>query len=233
MTYVGWLLSSWGMLMNVRDRKGWGSAAAILVAMFVCALPLAVWPGPQSASAQEQPKRVLMIGAYSEMLPATVEASKAIRERLKETSPGVDIFFSSLDLGRFPGKVHEERTARNLAEKYSEKRPDVVVALSREALRYLLQYRNVIAPGVPIVFCCMSAAAAAAMTSSPDVTGADSDYDWAKTLALAANLQPTARDVVVISGASDYDRRWSEDARRDLAPHLRIIQCPILGRASL
>ena len=50
------------------------------------------------------------------------------------------------------------------------------------------------------------------------MTGAISDYDWPKTLALAASLQPTARDVVVISGASDHDRYWNEDARRDLEP---------------
>ena len=54
--------------------------------------------------------------------------------------------------------------AHFLAEKYAEKRPDVVIALSREALRYLLQYRDAIVPGIPIVFCCMSTAAAAAMT---------------------------------------------------------------------
>jgi PAS domain S-box-containing protein len=213
---VGWLLSKRGKLMNVRDCKSWGSAVAI----FVCALPLAVWPGSQSVTAQEQTKRVLMIGAYSEMLPSTMEASKAIRERLKETSPGVDIFFSSLDLGRFPGKIHEERMARFLVETYAEKRPHVVVALGGAALRYLLQYRGAIVPGIPIVFCCMEPTTAGAMSLLPDVTGAISDYDWSKTLALAARLQPTVHDVVVISGASENDRYWNEDARRDLESYL-------------
>ena len=83
-----------------------------------------------------------MIGAYSEMLPSTVEASTAIRKRLKETSPGIEVFFNSLDLGRFPGKAHEERMARFLAEKYVENRPDVIVALGAASLRYLLQYRD-------------------------------------------------------------------------------------------
>ena len=59
------------------------------------------------------------------------------------------------------------------------------------------------------------------MSVSPDVTGAISDYDWPKTLALAASLQPTARDVVVISGASEHDRYWNEDARRDLEPYFQ------------
>jgi hypothetical protein len=79
-----------------------------------------------------------MIGAYSEMLPSTVAASTAIRKRLKETSPGIEVFFNSLDLGRFPGKAHEDRMARFLAEKYVENRPDVIVALGAASLRYLI-----------------------------------------------------------------------------------------------
>jgi hypothetical protein len=84
------------------------------------------WKRPQSskekerlqpASAREELKRVLMIGAYSEMLPSTVEASTAVQKRLKETSPRTGVFFNSLDLGRFPGKAHQDRMARFLAEK--------------------------------------------------------------------------------------------------------------------
>jgi PAS domain S-box-containing protein len=191
------------------------------VVIFICALLFAAWPSCSIAATREQPKRVLMIGAYSEMLPSTVEASTAIRRRLKETSPGIEVFFNSLDLGRFPGKAHEERMARFLAEKYAENRPDVIVALGAASLRYLLQYRTAIVPGIPIVFCCIEPTAAAAMSVSPDVTGAISDYDWPKTLALAASLQPTARDVVVISGASEHDRYWNDDARRDLEPYLQ------------
>jgi hypothetical protein len=43
---------------------------------------------------------------------------------------------------------------------------------------------------------------------------------WPKTLALAAQLQPKARNLVLISGASEYDKRWEKDALRDLAPQL-------------
>ena len=191
----------------------WASSRAPVV-IFICALLFAAWPSCSIAATREQPKRVLMIGAYSEMLPSTVEASTAIRKRLKETSPEVEVFFNSLDLGRFPGKAHEELMARVLAEKYTANRPDVIVALGGAALRYLLQYRDAIMPNVPIVFCCLTSAGP--FSFSPNVTGAFSDYDWSKTLTLAASLQPTARDVVVISGASEHDRYWNEDARRDL-----------------
>ena len=164
---------------------------------------------------------MLMVGANTEVLPATARASNAIRKRLGETAfKDADIYFDTLDLGRFPGKTHQDRKARFLAERYAEKRPDVVIALSRQSLDYLLEYRDAVAPGIPIVFCCMGASAAGAAAAAPDVTGVVSANDWPRTLSLAARLQPAARDVVLISGASEYDRGWAEDAQRDLEAYL-------------
>ena len=190
--------------------------------LWACLLLLCLFPWSHRATAVEPPKRILMISAYSDALPATVRASVAIKKRFDEVSPDhIEIFYDALDLGRFPGKAHEDRMARFLAEKYSEKHLDLIIALSREALRYLLQYRDAFAPGIPIVFCCMTGSAAFGMASSPDVTGVISDYDWQKTLALATHLQPNARDIVLISGASDYDRQWREEAEGNLAPYLQ------------
>ena len=47
-----------------------------------------------------------------------------------------------------------------------------------------------------------------------------SDFDWGKTLLFASLLQPNAREVVVISGASDYDKLWHRDAVENLQPYL-------------
>jgi len=52
------------------------------------------------------------------------------------------------------------------------------------------------------------------------VVGAVSEYDWAETLALAARLQPTARDLALISGSSEVDKIWRERALGSLAPQL-------------
>lgn len=57
------------------------------------------------------------------------------------------------------------------------------------------------------------------LDSADDVTGIVSEFDLAKTLELAARLQPRARQVVVITGASDFDRRWETTARQQLAPY--------------
>jgi len=54
-----------------------------------------------------------------------------------------------------------------------------------------------------------------------DIVGVVTEYNWSKTLDLAERLQPHARNLVVISGVSAFDREWLEDARREIEPRAR------------
>jgi PAS domain S-box-containing protein len=93
-----------------------------------------------------------------------------------------------------------------------------MIALGRVALDYLLRYRETFAPGVPIIVCYWTGATPATIASLSNVTGVFSEFNWSKTFALAARLQPEAREVAIVSGASVPV--WEEDAHRQLAPHL-------------
>jgi PAS domain S-box-containing protein len=152
-------------------------------------------------------------------MPAAVRATTAIRNRLAESSlKDAEIYYDTLDLSRFPTRAHQERMARLLSEKYAEKRPDILIALGRVAFEYLLRYRETFAPGVPIVVCYETGATPAQIASLSNVTGVFSEFNWSKTFALAARLQPKAREVAIVSGASVPF--WEEEARRQLAPQL-------------
>lgn len=165
------------------------------------------------------PARILIINAWDDTMPAAVRATTAIRNRLAESSlKNAEIYYDTLDLSRFPGKAHEERMTRLLSEKYAETRPGVMIALGRIALEYLLRHRETFAPGVPIVVCYWAGATPATVASLSNVTGVFSEFNWSQTFALAARLQPDAREVAIVSGASVPI--WEEDARRQLAPHL-------------
>jgi PAS domain-containing protein len=54
-----------------------------------------------------------------------------------------------------------------------------------------------------------------------DIPGLIIEYDWAGTLALAERLQPNAKTLVLVSGASDRDRAWLKDAVAALQPSLK------------
>ncbi len=82
-----------------------------------------------------------------------------------------------------------------------------------------MKYRDRIAPGATIVFGLVSEPRIDRSLYDPgEIVGVFSTYDLAKTMELATSLQPDARHLAVVSGASDFDRGWEEKARRVLAP---------------
>jgi PAS domain S-box-containing protein len=188
------------------SRNGGAALARVLAIALVLMIFICV------SSAQERPRRILLLEGQSATQPGGVRTFEAFRTRLKERSrENYEIDFDHLDLARFPGEAHAERAARFLGEKHAQRPLDLVVPNGRGSLSVLLRYRHLIAPNVPIVYCCVTADVAALHNLPPDVVGVITEYDWASTLELAGRLQPTAREIVVISGASDADRVWEAD----------------------
>jgi PAS domain S-box-containing protein len=181
---------------------------------------IAFWIACSAVHAQKRPRRVLLLYPYDNTTPSAASAGAAIRKRLEERSPEkIEFYANFLDLARFPTETDELRTAHHLAEKYASRSFDIVMPLNFEAQRFAIKYRELIAPNVPIVFCCVAADAVAAMDRQSGVTGVYGEFDLAKTLALGERLQPHARNLVVISGSSDIDRRWLEPMRRQIQPY--------------
>jgi signal transduction histidine kinase len=91
-----------------------------------------------------------------------------------------------------------------------------VITAGGEASQFLFRHRDLIAPGVPIVVCCLPAEAFAALGGSAKITGVISRRDISKTLDLAERLQPGARNLVVIAGMSEFDQQWVQIARQQI-----------------
>jgi signal transduction histidine kinase len=162
--------------------------------------------------------RVLVLYPYDERLPATSIAGENARKRLLEATDGnIDLFSEFLDLSRFPEDAHIDRMARYMAEKYSEHRPDVVIALGEPATRFIVNHRDTIAPDARIVFSGFSRDSALKLNLPADVIGAFSEFDIAKTLELARTLQPDAKNLFIVGGSAAFDREWLDSARTDLA----------------
>lgn len=182
----------------------------------VVALMLGGW----SPNAQEPIRRVLLLYPYDSVSPATLTAGTAIRKRLTgESSSKIDIYSDFLDLARFPSETDQLRSAHYLAEKFADNPPEIIMPLSPEAQRFAIKYRGVIAPNIPIVFCCVTPEMAAGADRPSDVTGIYGEFDAGKTIALARQLEPKARNLVIISGASEMDRQWLASVRTQIKPY--------------
>jgi signal transduction histidine kinase len=203
------------------SRRWSDEVARFLFALKVLAIGVSVLViEVQSVDAQEPMRRVLLLYPYDNVSPATLTAGTAIRKRLAEgPSLKIDIRSDFLDLARFPNEADQLRSAHYLAEKYAGNLPEIIMPLSPEAQRYAIKYRGIIAPDVPIVFCCVTSELAATLDRPADVTGIYGEFDAGKTIALAQKLQPTARNLVIISGSSDMDRQWLDSVRKQIEPY--------------
>jgi C4-dicarboxylate-specific signal transduction histidine kinase len=185
-----------------------------------CGFSIALCLLSTSAAAQEQPRRIYFLESLRPTQVAAIRTIEAFQKRLAEkTSERFEIFIDYLELGRFPGEAHAERSARFLAGKYAEAPPDVLIPMGRAAIPFMLKYREVIAPKSPVIIASVTGRDASGATGLADTVFVTTRYDFAKTLDLARRLQPKAANIVLVAGASDYDRLWVTDAQAALVPY--------------
>jgi signal transduction histidine kinase len=218
--------------MNTRHllAKGLHKAASACVPCLVIAGLVCIASRP--ATADSHRRRIYFLESLDPTLPAAVRTMQAFKTRMGEkTSESFDIFMDFMELERLPGQAHIDSTVHFLAEKYAEAPPDILIPLGRAAIPFTVKYRDLIAPGVPTIMADVPARAVPDGKGLADTLWVATQYNFTKTLELAQQLQPSARNLVFIAGASDYDATWLNDARQELAPQLgRYTTRYIVGR---
>ena len=180
---------------------------------------LAIWllAGASDAlSAQDQTDvhRVLVVYENESTQAAAVAIGRGLHERLNAQAPTkFEIYSEYLDNVRFPEPENQERLAAHFAAKYVHVNIDVAIALGPNALKFLLDRRDQILRGAPLVFGAVSKDILTSTSFPENATGVVSQHDAAKTIELARRLQPDAERIVVISGSGAFDRSWEESAR--------------------
>ena len=174
-----------------------------------------------SAHAADEEARVLILNGTDPYLPAYLEIDSAMRASLAQQAERRIVYFSEpLDAQRFQVEAFEPELVALLAKKYSGLKFDVIVAISRRAFEFYNRHGAKLWPGARLVY---SGWPGEALESSELPTGATAvvtRQEVAETISLARRLQPDARRVVIISGASDLDRRNEHLVRESLAKML-------------
>ena len=190
---------------------------------------------PVSAVWAARSDNVLLIYSDERLLPANVEADRALRETVTGSPEHpVDVHSEFLDRTRFGGEAYDRAVVAFLREKYSGRPPAVVLAVSQYALRMLLGHRDDLFPGTPVVYAGVDPSVLNTLAPLPaDVVGIPVAYDYAGTLDAALRLQPKATHLVLITGEGPIGR--SDEAElRELATHLnRPVQVEFLAGQSM
>jgi signal transduction histidine kinase len=190
----------------------WASVSSLVLAVAMFGPPLA-WADEAPSGRQS----VLLLYAESRALPAIVSVDASVRARFAAAGVQADFFAEYLDLSGAASPRYTAELLTFLRAKYRQRTFDLVIVVGSPALRFTLVHRAELFPGVPLVFCAVTAEGTSDLQLGPDVTGVWMVPEAAATVAVAMRLQPTARRLVVVTGASPLDNVFRADVQRDLA----------------
>jgi hypothetical protein len=152
--------------------------------------------------------------------------------RSNSTEP-IEVYREAMDLSRFSSSSYKARLRDFLRAKYAEKKIDAAVAIMSPALDFLLDQDDPIFPGAPIVFCGVDRRQLGARTLPSNVYGVLTKREFAPTLELVLQLHPATRDVVVVSGTSEFDTMLLAEAQTQFRSYEKRVSFTYLSELSL
>lgn len=204
------------------------SAVRIIGLLFVSVL---IWVFAPTATSQDAdaPKKVLVLYWESKDFLGNVSFDQGFQAGLiSEPNSRFEIFSEYLDSTRFPGEHQEELLHDYLRKKYEGQKIDVVVTTPDPTLDFLIRYRNDLFQNCPIVFVAVKRPPREVLTAGPGLTGIIRVNTHRKTLDLALKLHPATKEVFVISGTPEHDKRFETIAREELAGYEKRVRITYL-----
>lgn len=156
-------------------------------------------------------ERVLVLHSYHAQYQWTDDLSRGIRS-VFESRPNLEIHFEYLDLKRETSEEYLQLVSRSLGKKYPRMLPRVVIVSDDPALDFAAKYREILFPGVPIVFCGVNDWTPERTKNIPMVTGVNETIGFEKTLDIIAKVRPNLQELLVIVDTT----RTSQDNLRQL-----------------
>jgi signal transduction histidine kinase len=183
---------------------------------FVVASALALLLCWSATRAEETRPRILAIVESDSRLPFTQSLLRAIEAGLgAEVTEQGEVFIEHLDLLQFGRPAERELMRDFLAARYGGTDLSAIAVIGPNALAFLRENRNAIAPSVPVVYGALGAAAVEAVLGGvlePSMSGVTNAFDISATLELALAVQRNASEIVVLTGSAPFDRQWRASA---------------------
>ena len=187
-------------------------------------LPLQLWLAVLAGATTTRPaaavpqrhRGILLLFSNGPYAAADSLFTGALQRELRASHSDADIFVEYLETGRLRLAGHEAALVRLLRAKYGA-RIDVVVPVWYPALAFLTRHRQELFPDAPVVFA-GSAPSGSVAALAPDVAVVVARTDPVGTLAIALDLHPDTRQVVVVTGAPPWDRDRTQHLQEALAP---------------
>lgn len=186
----------------------------------VLRLLLLAWLVLSGICGAEAVPRVLVLFSNDRLLPANQEMEKGLRQAFEGggKTPAVDLFAEFLDAVRFPSPEQAAIMEEFLRDRHRDTPPVAWIALGSQAVEFLLQRRDSLFPGTPIVFGGIDAGQLASLSDRRGLAGRPMDWSITPLMEALPRMHPEVRRILLVSGAADFDRGRHEQALAHAAP---------------
>ena len=201
----------------MRRRAAWTICVVVVVAFQLLL--------PSPARSVREVRRVLIINDLSIVSsPGFAEVDQAVLAGLQESPYRIEFYEESLDVTLFPDRVSQDRFRGEIIQKYSARKPDVIIAAGPESLKFIATLYNNF-QGTPVIFCGIWGGIPDQLRNGIPFTGVLAQLHPEGTLNAALQLLPNTKHVVVVGGVGQFDKGFEAIAQQsfhDYEPKLEF-----------
>ncbi|MHB9098262.1 MAG: ABC transporter substrate binding protein [Syntrophales bacterium] len=144
-------------------------------------------------------KRLLVLHSYYKGFEWTDLIDRGIGEAMYPFGKDISIYTEYMDLKRFPERQHIASLREVYRIKYSKVRFDAILCTDDHAFQFLLDFRDELFPGTPVVFCGVNDFDPSLLKGHPGFTGKQERLNVKKTIEIALGINPNLKRIIVVA----------------------------------
>ena len=159
-------------------------------------------------------RRVLIINDIDIISsPGFAEVDQAVLTALQKSPYRIELNEESLDVALFPDRVSQDTFREQIVQKYSARKPDVIIAVGPASLKFIAELYDKF-QGTPIIFCAIWGGIPDQLRHAMPFTGVLAQLHPEETLNVALQLLPSTKHVVVVGGVGKLDEGFEAIAKQ-------------------
>jgi len=167
---------------------------------------------------------VLVLHSYHPGLSWTDTLNTGIRETFRTEMPQALLWVEYLDTKRNTDTSYLSLQAALLRHKLADSVFNLIIATDNDALDFVLEYRDSIFHGAPVVFCGVNDFRPEQLRGQKGITGLAENPAFAETMRTALSLHPNTAEFVVIGADQAITDLLTDRALRDLEQNFPTIR---------
>jgi signal transduction histidine kinase len=174
---------------------------------------------PRSAA---RAKTILFLYSFDRNFEPAATWGREIRRELTQQSPWLlDIQEQSVVTARNDDSATEAKLVDYLGALYAQRPPDLIVAISAPAARFVQRHRAALFPTTPMLLAVVETRRVEPSMLSEQDAVAGVRYDPVAAFDTVLRLLPGTKAIAIIIGNSPNERFWVEELKRILRPLLK------------